>query len=122
MQLTSKQFGSARVLKLAGRIDHDNAEDFKAALQPYLSQCEAGGALVLDFSDVTYISSAGFRVLLLAQRHASSLKCALATCGAQAVVMEIFAISKFDKVISCHGSVRDALAKHAPASLAAFDG
>lgn len=122
MQLTSKQFGSARVVKLAGRIDHDNAEDFKAALQPYLSQCEAGGALVLDFTDVTYISSAGFRVLLLAQRHASSLKCAFATGGAQAVVMEIFAISKFDKVISCHGTVRDALAKHAPESLAAFAG
>ena len=63
MQLTSKQFGSARVVKLEGRIDHDNAEDFKAALQPYLSQCEAGGALVLDFTDVAYISSAGFRVL-----------------------------------------------------------
>lgn len=122
MQLTNTVYGKARVVKIAGRVDHDNADDFKAALQPYLSQCEAGGALVLDFSDVTYISSAGFRVLLLAQRHAASLKCAFAAGGAQAVVMEIFAISKFDKVISCHPTVRDALAQHAPDSLAAYAG
>lgn len=122
MQLSDKRYGAACVVKVTGRIDHDNAEDFKAALQPFLRQCEAGGALVLDFTSVTYISSAGFRVLLMAHRHAASLKSAFAVGGAQAVVMEIFAISKFDKVVACHGSVREAIEKHAPGSLAAYTG
>jgi hypothetical protein len=61
-------------------------------------------------------------VLLLAHRHALSLKSAFAVGGAQAVVMEIFAISKFDQLIACHGTVREAIAKHAPAALANYTG
>ena len=103
---------------MSGRIDHDNSEDFKNALQPHLENCREGGEVVImDFTDVSYISSAGFRVLLLALRHAVTHKSAFAIGGARSVVMEIFAISKFDKIISCHNSVRDAIAKHAPASL-----
>ena len=118
MQLHKQNFGRARVVKMSGRIDHDNSEDFKNALQPHLENCQEGGeVVVLDFSDVSYISSAGFRVLLLAHRHAVTHKSAFAIGGAHSVVMEIFAISKFDKVISCHASVRDAIAKHAPDSL-----
>lgn len=122
MQLRSKRYGNVLVVKATGRIDHDNAEDFKSALQPHLDQCEAGSTLIIDFADVTYISSAGFRVLLLAHRHAASLQSVFAIGGAQAVVMEIFAISKFDKVITCHGTVREALEKHAPESLSAYAG
>lgn len=118
MQLNNQNFGAVRVVKMTGRIDHDNSEDFKNALQPHLENCKEGGeVLVIDFSDVSYISSAGFRVLLLAHRHAATNKSAFAIGGAQSVVMEIFAISKFDKIISCHGSVRDAIARLSPASL-----
>ncbi len=120
MQLSEQQYGSARVVKVSGRVDHDNADEFKSALQPHLDAVSEGGALILDFRDVNYISSAGFRVLLLGQRHAVAHKFALAVGGAQPVVTEIFAISKFDKIISCHGSVRDAVAKHAPEALSAF--
>ena len=118
MQLNNQNFGSVRVVKMTGRIDHDNSEDFKNALQPHLENCREGGeVVVMDFSGVNYISSAGFRVLLLAHRHAITHKSAFAIGGAQAVVMEIFSISKFDKIISCHSTVRDAIAKHSPASL-----
>ena len=118
MQLHQQNFGNARIVKMTGRIDHDNAEDFKNALQPHLENCREGGEVVImDFTDVSYISSAGFRVLLLAHRHAVTQKSAFAIGGAQPVVMEIFSISKFDKIISCHSSVRDAMVKLAPASL-----
>lgn len=121
MQLHNQIYGNARVVKMSGRIDHDNSDDFKNALQPHLENCKEGGEVVIvDFSDVSYISSAGFRVLLLAHRHAVANKSAFAIGGAQAVVMEIFAISKFDKIISCHDSVRDAIEKHAPASLGLY--
>ena len=121
MQLNHRVFGSVRVVRVSGRIDHDSAEDFKNALQAHLENCKEGGEVVVaDFSEVAYISSAGFRVLLLAHRHATTNNSAFAVGGAQSVVMEIFAISKFDKIISCHGSVRDAIEKHAPESLAAY--
>ena len=119
MQLHHQTFGNARIVNISGRIDHDNAEDFKHALQPHLDNCQAGGeVVVLDFSAVSYISSAGFRVLLLAHRHAVTHNSAFAIGGTQSVVMEIFSISKFDKIISCHSSVREAVAVHAPGALA----
>ena len=118
MQLQNQNFGNARVVKMFGRVDHDNAREFEAALQPHLENCREGGdVVILDFTDVSYISSAGFRVLLVAQRHAVTHKSVFAVGGVRSVVMEIFAISKFDKLISCHTSVRDAIAKHVPAAL-----
>lgn len=121
MQLKHQIFGAVRVVAITGRIDHDNAEDFKNALQPHLENCKQGGEIVVvNFADVSYISSAGFRVLLLAHRHAVTHKSAFAVGGAQPLVMEIFSISRFDKIISCHGSVRDAIATHAADSLAHY--
>ncbi len=76
--------------------------------------------VVVNFADVSYISSAGFRVLLLAHRHAVTHNSVFAVGGAQPLVMEIFSISRFDKIISCHGSVRDAIATHAADSLAHY--
>lgn len=120
MQISAQLFGAARVVQIAGRVDHDNADMFKNALQPHLDATGEGAALILDFAQITYISSAGFRVLLLAQRQATQRKFALSVGGAQPVVTEIFAISKFDKIIACYSSVRDAVTKHAPDALAAL--
>ncbi len=51
MQLTNRRVGNSVVLAASGRIDHASAEEFKAALQPYLENCRAGGdVVVLDFS------------------------------------------------------------------------
>ena len=121
MQLPGRSFGNARVVTVTGRIDHDNAEDFQRALDPHLENCKAGGeVVVLDFAGVNYISSAGFRVLLLAHRQAATQKSAFAVAARQPVVTEIFAISKFDKLVTCHASVREAIAALAPAALAAY--
>lgn len=121
MQLHHQIFGTVRVVTISGRIDHDNAEDFKNALQPHLENCKQDGeVVVVNFADVSYISSAGFRVLLLAHRHAVTHNSVFAVGGAQPLVMEIFSISRFDKIISCHGSVRDAIAAHAADSLAHY--
>jgi anti-anti-sigma factor len=121
MQLPGQLYGNARVVTVTGRIDHDNSEDFKLALQPHLENCKAGGeVVVLDFSGVNYISSAGFRVLLLAHRQAATEKSAFAVAARQPLVAEIFAISKFDKIVACHASVREAIAALAPAALATY--
>lgn len=49
---------------------------------------------MVNFADVSYISSAGFRVLLLAHRHAVTHNSVFAVGGAQPLVMEIFSISR----------------------------
>ena len=121
MQLTERRIGNVLVLATSGRIDHASAEGFKAALQPHLAQCKAGGdVVVLDFSGVEYISSVGLRVLMLAAKQTKSQGGAIAVAALQPVVKEIFDISRFTLVIPCFAGVRDALAQLSPSALAAY--
>ena len=76
-----------------------------------LSAILAGGLpVVVDFSDVNYISSAGLRALMLASKQARGTGTALAIAALQPVVLEIFQISRFDKLVPCHPTVDAALA------------
>jgi anti-sigma B factor antagonist len=124
MTLGNQVYGDTMVLIPAEpRIDHANSEDFKLALQPYLDDCKAGGRqLVVDFSQIEYISSVGLRVLMLAARQAKAQNGAIVVASLQPVVKEIFDISRFNLVIECFPSLRDALTRISPAALAVFDG
>jgi anti-anti-sigma factor len=120
MQLTEQRVGDALVLKASGRIDHATAESFRKALQPYLDQCKQGDALVLDMSDIEYISSVGFQVLLAAQRKAKSHQISLAVAALRPAVKGIFEMANFAKAIRCFDTVRDAFAEIAPKALASY--
>ena len=122
MQLGPKRFADAIALFPHGRIDHATADDFRASLTPHLASCRAGGdRIVLDFSAVEYISSVGLRVLILASKQVKKQGGALAVCGLQPVVREIFEISRFNLVLDVFPALREALAQLSPPARAAFD-
>jgi anti-sigma B factor antagonist/stage II sporulation protein AA (anti-sigma F factor antagonist) len=111
VQLAPQTFAEATVAAPRGRIDHLSAAGFEAALAPLLDAAIARrGALVLDFAGVDYISSVGLRVLMLAARRMREAQAPLALAALQSVVAEIFAISRFDKVLAVQPSVAAALA------------
>ena len=86
---------------VSGRVDHANAEHFRAALWPHLASCASGSdRLVLDLSGLEYISSAGLRVLMLASRDVKTREGTLVVCGLQPIVKEIFEISRFNIVFN----------------------
>ena len=120
MELISKRFADTAVLFPQGRIDHATAEQFKAALAPYLATSAGRDPVVIDMTGVEYISSVGLRVLMLASKQAKAQGCALAVCGLQAVVREIFEISRFNLVLQVFPSLREALAALSTEALAAF--
>ena len=73
MKLPVYEQKGTRVARVTGRIDQAVTEEFTQELKPLLEQCAAGQpALILDFSGVVYISSAGLRVLMLAARQAKA--------------------------------------------------
>ena len=101
MRLELKQVRIADVVIVAvsGRVDHANADQFRAQLWPHLGGCAVGGdRLVLDLAGLEYISSAGLRVLMLASRDVKARDGTLVVCGLQAIVREIFEISRFNVV------------------------
>lgn len=122
MDFSSRQFADVVVARPVGRIDHVAAAPLEKELTPLLQRAGAGqGALVLDLSGVEYISSVGLRVLMIAAKSMRSYERPIAVAALQPIVAEIFAISRFDKVLDVFPSVRSALETMSANALAAFD-
>ena len=123
MQFATHRYAEALVAQPTGRIDHTNAAAFEGALAPLLVEAgDAGGAVVLDFAAVEYISSVGLRVLMIAAKQMREKRAALVVAATQPVVAEIFAISRFDKVLTLCASVEDAVGYCSEAARAAWVG
>ena len=122
MKLNSRTLADANLISLSGRLDHENSDRFRDGLKPHLDATAASGAgIVLDSSDVEYISSAGLRALMLSANQAKAQKTRIVIASLQPVVSEIFEISRFNMVFSIFKTVREAMASISPAAAAAFD-
>ena len=115
MQISSSLVGSVRILAVQGRLDHAHAKAFESALAPHLVHCSAAGApLVLDFSNVVYISSVGLRVLLLAAKQVKAQQGRIAIAALTPIVTEVFQVSHFNLVLKVFPDVAGAAAELAP--------
>ncbi|MGH8705524.1 MAG: STAS domain-containing protein [Burkholderiales bacterium] len=122
MPLPFRDFALARVLAPAGRLEHDNCEAFHAELAPHVDACSRlGKAVVLDLSGLEYVSSAGLRCFMIAAKQAKAQNGRILIAAMQAVVGEIFRISRFDLVFDVYPTVREALGALSPEAAAAFD-
>jgi anti-anti-sigma factor len=122
LETSSRQFADVVVAVPVGRIDHGSAAQFEAALAPLVKAAGDGkGALVLDFAGIDYISSVGLRVLMIAAKELRAAGAKIAVANLQPVVAEIFAISRFDRVLGVFPTVRGSIEPFSTAALAAFD-
>lgn len=80
--------GGIRIVALAGRLDSASAPAFDA----WRERCDAAAEklTIIDFSEVSYLSSAGLRVILVANRHAERAGRTLRFCGLQEMVRQVF--------------------------------
>jgi len=121
MDITNRTYASILVLSPEGRIDHANSEDFRNSLGPFVDRCRKDGeSIVLDLAGVDYISSAGLRSFMLAEKHAKAQGGTIVVAAMQPVVKEIFEISRFTLVFETFATVREALARFSPAALKAY--
>ncbi|MBK1661612.1 STAS domain-containing protein [Paracraurococcus ruber] len=94
------------IARLEGRLDATTAPDVEAALQAMVAE----GALLVDFEQVRYVSSAGLRVLLKAAKQAQAAGRRFGVFGLQPAVREVFEISGFDTVIATYATLAEASA------------
>ena len=92
---TAKDEGTE--LALAGRLDTTTAPDLNKELTALFS--EGVNHLVLDFKGLEYISSAGLRELLFAQKNIGS-EGTLVIRNVSEVIMEIFEITGFTDILT----------------------
>ena len=88
--------GKELTIALEGRLDTMTAPELEAELSKSLDRAES---LMLDFSKLEYISSAGLRVLLSAHK-AMSGKGGLKVTNANEIVQEVFEVTGFADILT----------------------
>lgn len=96
MEIRANKNGAALALSVEGRIDTTTAPQLEAELKK-----ELGGVteLLMDFSGVEYISSAGLRVLLSAQK-VMNRQGRMTLSHVTEAVMEIFEVTGFSDILT----------------------
>ncbi len=98
MKITKNKQGDTITLVLKGRLDTVTSGQLANELSAIFF---AGSvSLVFDFTDLEYISSAGLRVLLTAQKKVNALGTEMTIVGANETVREIFDITGFSAIMS----------------------
>ncbi len=97
MKLNVKTEGKKMEVTLEGRMDSTTAPEFEREIFP---QLEGITELILDFSDLAYLSSAGLRVLLSCQKKMNAAKGSMVVKNVNEIIMEVFEATGFDSILT----------------------
>jgi anti-sigma B factor antagonist len=109
MDLTEEAEADVTIVAIAGRLDTQTATRFGARLAELLGSGQP--YLLIEASRLNYISSAGFRALLIAAKSADAKGGRLAMCGMTAPVQRVTEIAGLAAVFETYPSREEALAK-----------
>ena len=110
MEITNRVYGDMIVVAPTGRVDHATAADFERAVVSLLDAATGPRAgVVFDLERVTYISSVGLRVLMIASKALRARGARIAVAAMQPVVAEILDICRFGAVVEVFTTVDAAL-------------
>ena len=85
-------------ISLAGRLDTITQEELATSLESVFAADKAN--LVFDIEALDYISSAGLRVLLTAQKKVNALGSNMKITGAKPDIKEIFDMTGFSDIMT----------------------
>lgn len=88
--------GSAAVYKIAGMLDTETAPELEALLDNEIADIDD---LTLDFEELEYVSSAGLRVILKAQKLMNAAG-KMKIIHVNESIMEIFEITGFTSILT----------------------
>lgn len=108
MEIGEQRQGDITILTPVGRINNDTS----LAFQNRLLGCVSGDAakVLIDFSAVDYISSAGLRALMIASKRSKTVGGSLAAASLSPIVKEIFAIGRFSTILQVFDTTAEAIA------------
>lgn len=109
MEIQEIPSGRITILEIKGRIDSSNAIDLSNRLRALYTK--PGVLLLLDLQGLDYITSAGFRTLLIGRRHAASSGGALAMCGLSKKVQDLFEMGGFMENFTIHPTREEGIAR-----------
>ncbi|HLZ13654.1 MAG TPA: STAS domain-containing protein [Candidatus Acidoferrum sp.] len=108
MEIKQETRGNVKVVGLCGRLDANSSQAVEKQLQAFMDQGEE--RLVLDLTELTYISSLGLRVFIAVAKSVRNVNGKLALAGLNNHIYEIFKIARFTNIFSIYRSCEEAVA------------
>jgi anti-sigma B factor antagonist/stage II sporulation protein AA (anti-sigma F factor antagonist) len=101
--------GAVLILHISGRLD---AVSSPAVEKKVFESIHAGQHLLLiNFAEVSYLSSAGMRMLLATAKRLKTLSGKMVVCCVPSNVMDVLKMSGFDHVLDLAPTEEEALAR-----------
>lgn len=93
MEVEIKETQRTMTARLVGRLDTPAAVDVTSAIQPLLDHADR--TLVLDCSEMTYISSSGLRIFLTIRKAAAAAGGRVVVEGLSPEIRQVFMMTGF---------------------------
>lgn len=105
MEIVERTEEGVRCVALSGRLDSNTSRELEQKLLPMVD--EEGSRLLVDLTDLNYISSAGLRVFLLAAKRSKKQQSKIVLAALSENVREVFDISGFSTLFTIATSPRE---------------
>jgi anti-anti-sigma factor len=105
MEIAIQLIDSKCVVGLQGRLDAVTAPELELSLGQVIENENLH--IVLNLTDLEYISSAGLRIFLVAAKKLTILKGTLCLAGLRGNIKEVIEISGFPSIMSCYDTLED---------------
>ncbi len=114
LQILQQQQGSVRILALNGRLDTETAADLELTIQDLIGAGERH--FVIDLDAISYVSSAGLRVLLMLAKELDAGRGSLRLAGLSSAVAQVFDVAGFTAMFAIFLDRATALYDHPQAT------
>jgi anti-anti-sigma factor len=108
MEIAKEQVGETKVATVSGRLDGIYSTNFSNQIAELITG--TGAKILIDFTDIDFVSSAGLRALLVLMKKATATGSVFALCGVNEQVREVLDISGFAPMFSIYPSRAEGLA------------
>ena len=107
MEITEERRENILILRVVGRLDASTSKALEEKLLPLIASGQ--GQLVIDLSQLDYVSSSGLRVFLLAAKRMENAKGKMVLCSLKDTVKQVFDIAGFSSILTLAGSTEEAI-------------
>ena len=112
MEIQKERVGEACVVTVSGRLDGIYSSNFANQVGELITGTNP--KILIDFTDIDFVTSAGLRALLMLLKKAKATGGVFALCGVNDQVREVLDISGFTAMFSIHPTRAEGLAVLSP--------
>lgn len=107
MVIAIKDQGDIKIIYIAGQLDTNTSPDAQQQIEQLIDV--GSKKILINLEDLSYISSAGLRVLLATVKHLKSSNGILKICCLNEMVQNVFNISEFETILDVFSTEEDGL-------------